>query len=144
MKKQDKSPLLLASIDVSASELVVAIANADPQPPSIKTHPNTATGHRQLLLQLTRQGDRNRVALESTGVYGLGVALHLQSHPQIEVMIVNPRAIKDFIRATMTRAKTDRVDVLGILDYLRRMPFVPWTPPAADVLSLQQITRRLT
>jgi len=44
----------------------------------------------------------------------------------------------------MTRAKTDRVDALGILDYLRRMPFAAWTPPAADVLALQQITRRLT
>ena len=49
-------------------------------------------------------------------------------------MVINPRAVKDFIRAAMTRAKTDRVDALGILDYLRRMPFTAWTPPAPDVL----------
>lgn len=147
MKKQATSPiknsLLLAAIDVGAAELVVATAAGD-TPSLVKTHPNTAVGHRQLLRELTRAGEHIQVALESTGVYGLAVALLLQAHPQIEVMIVNPRAIKDFIRATMTRAKTDRVDALGILDYLRRMPFVPWTPPSADVLGLQQITRRLT
>jgi transposase len=44
----------------------------------------------------------------------------------------------------MKRAKTDRVDALGILDYLRRMPCVAWRPPAAEVLALQQLTRRLT
>jgi transposase len=44
----------------------------------------------------------------------------------------------------MERAKTDRVDALGILDYLCRMPFMAWTPPPADVLALQAITRRLT
>jgi len=58
-------------------------------------------------------------------------------------MVVNPRAIKDFQRARLTRAKTDSVDALGILEFLQRMDFVPWTPPADAVLALQQIGRRL-
>jgi hypothetical protein len=33
----------------------------------------------------------------------------------VEVMVVNPRAIKDFTRACMQRAKTDAVDAGGIL-----------------------------
>jgi transposase len=36
-----------------------------------------------------------------------------------------------------------KVDALGLLDFLSRMPFVPWTPPAPEVLALQQITRRI-
>jgi len=49
-------------------------------------------------------------------------------------MVINPRAVRDFLRAGMKRAKTDKVDAQGILDYLRRMPFVPWNPPAAGSL----------
>jgi transposase len=82
--------------------------------------------------------------MESTGVYSLSLALHLQADARVEVMILNPRAVKDFLRARMQRAKTDKVDALGILDYLRRMPFKKWTPPEADVLALQALTRRLT
>jgi transposase len=54
-----------------------------------------------------------RVCLEATGVYSLNLALALQRTTRVEVMVVNPRAIKDFQRARLTRAKTDRVDALG-------------------------------
>jgi transposase len=40
-------------------------------------------------------------------------------------MVVNPRAIKDFARACMQRAKTDAVDAGGILEYLERMRLLP-------------------
>jgi transposase len=142
--KQANSPLLCAAVDVSARELVVAIGHDPMGLPCLHTYANTAAGHRQLLKQLTAKADRVRVAMEATGVYGLSLALRLQAQAGVEVMVINPRAVKDFIRAGMKRAKTDRVDALGILDYLRRMPFVAWAPPAADVLTLQQLTRRLT
>jgi transposase len=61
----------------------------------------------------------------------------------VEVMVVNPRAIKDFGRACMQRAKTDAVDAGGILDYLERMPFTAWQPPAPEILELQAINRRI-
>jgi transposase len=142
--KQVKSPFLWAAADVSARELVVAMTTDWDAPPRLQTYPNTTAGHHQLLKQLTAKADRVRVAMEATGVYGMTLALRLQAQPGVEVMVLNPRAVKDFIRAGMQRAKTDRVDALGILDYLRRMPFVAWTPPAPDVLALQQLTRRLT
>src|SRR6185295_2523702 len=72
-----------------------------------------------------RRGATARVCLEATGVYSLCLALALQRAERMEVMVVNPRAIKDFQRARLTRAKTDRVDALGILEFLRRMAFVP-------------------
>jgi transposase len=142
--KQAKSSQLLVAIDVSAQELVVASASTPDAAPSLRPYPNTAAGHQQLLRELGGKAERLRVAMEATGVYGLNLALTLQADPRVEVMVINPRAVKDFLRAGMKRAKTDRVDALGILEYLRRMPFVAWTPPAPDVLALQAITRRLT
>lgn len=138
-----KQPAIVrAGLDVGARELVVAILR-DGQPESPCTLPNTPVGHRQLLKLLTRRGAIARVCLEATGVYSLRLALALQRAERVEVMVVNPRAIKDFQRARLTRAKTDRVDALGILEFLQRMEFLPWTPPAAAVLALQQLGRRL-
>lgn len=148
MKQARKSPillpLLLVAIDVSATELVLAMAAPDEDPPLPCSYANTAAGHRRMLRELTSKAEHIRVAMEATGVYGLSLALHLQADPRLEVMVINPRAVKDFLRAGMKRAKTDKVDALGILDYLRRMPFAAWTPPAPDVFALQAITRRLT
>jgi transposase len=142
--KQAKSPFLWAAVDVSARELVVAMTTDWDAPPRLQTYPNTPAGHRVLLKHLTAKANGVRVAMEATGVYGMTLALRLQAQAAVEVMVINPRAVKDFIRAGMQRAKTDRVDALGILDFLRRMPFVAWTPPAEEVLALQQLTRRLT
>lgn len=135
---------LLAAIDVSAAELVVALRPAGATAPPTKTtpYPNTTAGHRALIKTLTAKGASARVILEATGVYSLGLALALDRAPGVEVMVVNPRASHDFQRARLTRAKTDRVDALGLLDFLARMPFVAWTPPAPEVLALQQLTRR--
>ena len=43
----------------------------------------------------------------------------------------------------MQRAKTDVVDAGVILDFLERMPFTPWQAPAAEILELQAINRRI-
>lgn len=70
-------------------------------------------------------------------------ALALHRAKNVEVMVVNPRAIKDFSRACMQRAKTDAVDAGCILEYLERMPFTAWQPPAPEILKLQAINRRI-
>ena len=144
MKQPAKTPTceVRAGIDVGARELVVAILR-DGRPETPCTLPNTPAGHRQLLRLLTRRGATARVCLEATGVYSLRLALALHRAARVEVMVVNPRAIKDFQRARLTRAKTDAVDAHGILEFLQRMEFVPWTPPADAVLALQQLGRRL-
>jgi transposase len=138
-----KQPSIVrAGLDVGATELVVALQrDSTLETPCIL--PNTPAGHRALLKLLTRRGAHARVCLEATGVYSLRLALALQRAERVEVMVVNPRAIKDFQRARLTRAKTDAVDALGILEFLQRMEFVPWTPPADAVLALQQLGRRL-
>jgi transposase len=141
-KPTKPAPQVRAGIDVGATELVLALQR-DGQLQPTRTLPNTPAGHRQLIRLLTARGAHARVCLEATGVYSLGLALALQRAPRVEVMVVNPRAIKDFQRARLTRAKTDHVDALGILEFLLRMDFTPWTPPPDSVLALQQLGRRL-
>ena len=129
-------------VDVASKELVCAMERAGQRMP-IATFANSAAGHRQFIRWATKGGHLARVCLEATGVYSLEFALALHQAKQIEVMVVNPRVIKDFARARMQRAKTDAVDAGTILDYLERMPFVAWQPPAVEILGLQAISHRI-
>lgn len=104
---------------------------------------NTAAGHQRLIQWLTRPGSPVRVVVEASGIYSLDLALALHEAHSVEVMVANPRALKDYRRAHMQRSKTDKVDATIICDYARRMPFTPWQPPSRDVLELQQIARRI-
>jgi len=129
-------------VDVDSEELVCAMQRAGQRQP-LARFANTAAGHKKFIRWATKGGRPARICLEATGIYSLEFALALHHAKNVEVMVVNPRAIKDFTRACMQRAKTDAVDAGGILDYLERMPFVAWQPPAAEVLQLQAINRRI-
>ena len=129
-------------VDVDSEELVCAMQCAQQRLP-LARFANTASGHKKFIRWATKGGHPVRVCLEATGIYSLEFALALHHAKNVEVMVVNPRAIKDFIRACMQRAKTDAVDAGGILDYLERMPFVAWQPPAPEILELQAINRRI-
>ncbi len=76
-----------------------------------------------------RRGRKVRVCLESTGTYGLDLALALHRAVGIEVMVLNPRAARNFAKALMRRSKTDPIDARVLREYVRRMEFVPWHPP---------------
>ncbi len=56
-------------------------------------------------------------------------------------MVVNPRAARDFARAMMQRSKTDKLDAAVLLEFVRRMPFQAWLPPAPEEFELR--TRRM-
>ena len=58
-------------------------------------------------------------------VKSLEVALALDLHSPTEVMVVIPRAIKNYAGARLQRAKTDPVDAQLILDFVQAMDFVP-------------------
>lgn len=141
-KSSVTTAVVLVAIDVAAASLVVA-SKRDGKAEAVATYANTPAGHRALIKTITARGARARVVLEATGIYSLGLALALDGAERVEVMVMNPRISKDYQRACGTRAKTDRVDALGLLDYLERMPFIRWTAPPERVLTLQQLTRRL-
>src|ERR1700694_3028262 len=129
-------------VDVD-SEALVSMMRRGGQRLPLARFANSAGGHKKFIRWATKGGRPARVCLEATGIYSLEFALALHHAKNVEVMVVNPRAIKDFTRACMQRAKTDAVDAGGILDYLERMPFSAWQPPAPEILELQAINRRI-
>jgi len=132
-----------AGVDISAESFAVAYEMPG-QPLKETCLDNSAAGHRKLCRLLTRGGRPARVCLEATGIYSLDLASALHRTPGIEVMVVNPRVTKDFMRARMHRTKTDATDAVAILEFVQRMPFTPWQPPAREILALRAIARRIT
>jgi len=134
---------VLVGIDVSADELVVAVEREGDVVP-VTSFENDAAGHRKLIRWLTKSGRPVRVCLEATGVYGLDLALALHSAKRVEVMVANPRAIKDFARAFLQRSKTDVLDARAILEFVKRMPFRAWQAPPVEILQLRAVSRRIS
>jgi transposase len=99
-------------VDVDSEELVCAMQRAGQRQP-LARFANTVAGHKKFIRWATKGGHPARVCLEATGIYSLQFALALHHAKNVEVMVVNPRAIKDFTRACMQRAKTDAVDAGG-------------------------------
>jgi transposase len=130
-------------IDVSAAELVVSCERAGTVLP-VARFANSTVGHGQLVRWLTKGRRGVCVALEATGIYSLDVALALERAPRIAVMVVNPRAARDFARACMQRGKTDAVDATVLRELVTRMPFVAWQPPPPAALALRALARRIT
>lgn len=129
-------------IDVSATELVVSISGIAAVENNL-IFSNTPSGYQQLIKRLTKQNRTASVGLESTGVYSQPVALALHGIKALTVHVLNPRAVKDFARASMARAKTDKQDASLIREYILRMDVEPWEPPRQAVRELQALSRRI-
>jgi len=84
-----------------------------------------------------------RVVIEATGIYHLDLAPALHETARVEVMVANPRAVRDFGRALFQRSKTDRTDAQVLRAFAGRMPFEPWAPPAPSILALRAPSRRI-
>ena len=141
MYKSHPGTHLAAGCDVSADTLDAARQTADRLEHA--RFPNTQTGHSALIRWLTAPGLPVRVVLEASGIYGLDLTLALHEADSIEVMVLNPRAAKDYRRAHMHRSKTDQIDAAVLCDYAQRMPFTPWQPPNEDAVELRWLSRRV-
>ncbi len=130
-------------IDVGSLEYVVTLRRSGQRGLMRKSFPNTERGRLWLCRYLSRPGHLVRVCLESTGVYGLDLAVELDSCPGVEVMVANPRAVRRFAQALMKRNKSDQVDGDVLEQFAVRMPFVGWTRPSAAALELRGISRRI-
>jgi transposase len=129
-------------IDVSAETFVIVVERRG----SLlgpKEFANDPAGHRKLCRSLSRGGRTARVCLEASGIYHLDLALALVRTPGIEVMVANPRAMRAFAQALAERSKTDPLDAGVSLEFLKRMPFQPWEPPAPEILALRALSRRI-
>ncbi len=132
----------LCGIDVSARELVVVVQRGG-QSESPRKFANTPQGHQELKRYLTRADSEVRVCLESTGLYGWDVALLLVADRRIQIMVANPRSVRNFAQALFERSKNDPIDARVLVEYVRRMPFQAWQPPAPAALEITALARRI-
>lgn len=130
--------IAICGLEVSARELVAAMGGK-----GVQRVANTAAGHRRLLAMLTRGGRRVNVVMEATGMYGLDVALVLSAGAGVQVMVANPRSVRDFAKAMMQRSKNDPLDAQVLREYGERMPFRAWQRPSKNRLALWSIVRRI-
>ncbi len=136
------SKLDTCGIEISAKELVVRLRRQEDLEPW-RNFTNTPEGHRGLLGYLRRAGRVVRVCMESTGLYGLDLALALSGQEGIEVMVANPRAVRHFAQAMMKRSKNDQIDAGVLEQFALHMPFQPWPRPSVAMLALHALARRL-
>lgn len=129
-------------IDVSAKTLHVAVQCEKTSWEGV--FDNSPQGHHRLLTKLRKKNaSQTHLVLESTGIYGLDLALRLADEPQMAVMVANPRAVHAFAQATLQRGKTDRLDARMLLQFVQCMDFRPWQPPSTAVLQLRQLCRHI-
>lgn len=134
--------LVYVGIDVSADWIDVT-REAVPDRRDHHRFDNDRSGYARLCQWIVSAGRRVRVAVESSGAYSFDLAVALHQADRVEVMVLNPRAAKDYRRAHMHRSKTDAVDAAVLCDYARRMPFRAWSPPSGAVVALRSIARRI-
>jgi transposase len=95
---------MFVGIDVAKAELVVGTRPAAER----WTVANDERGVRTLVERLTRDAP-TLIVLEATGGYELLAVAGLAA-AGLPVVVVNPRQVRDFARATGQLAKTDRID----------------------------------
>lgn len=95
---------MIVGIDVAKEELVVATGSRG----EVTTHRNDEAGVRALAQQL-RALAPELVVLEATGGYEL-LSVAALAAAQLPLVVVNPRQVRDFAKATGQLAKTDRID----------------------------------
>ena len=136
------SNLDTCGIEVSAKELVVRLRRQGDLEP-LRNFTNTPEGRETVVRYLRHAGRVVRVCLESSGLYGLDLALVLSAAPGVEVMVANPRAVRHFAHALMKRSKSDPVDAGVLEEFAARMPFQAWQRPSSAALALHALVRRL-
>ena len=95
---------MLVGIDVAKAELVVAVRPSGER----WTVPNDEAGVRALATQLKQLGPE-LIVCEATGGYEL-LSVGALLGEGLPLVVVNPRQVRDFARATGALAKTDRLD----------------------------------
>jgi transposase len=106
--KREKKPMtekpVCVGVDVAKNTLDVAFSNSN----GVQQFNNDYKGITSAIRYITGVKPA-KIILEATGHYELPMAASLQANC-LPVVIVNPRQVRDFARATGVLAKTDRID----------------------------------
>lgn len=133
-------------MDSSQPSVGIDVAKAtwdvDSDPPGLPTtSPKTEEGSRALLPQLQAVSP-HRIVVEATGGYELPVVRALVA-AALPVIVVNPRQVRDFAKATGQLAKTDTLDAPVLALFAARVhPPVRPQPTAATTALAALLARR--
>lgn len=123
-------------IDVAQATLdLVAVGGV--VPPSV---PNEAAGHAQLVAALTPLAP-TLIVCEATGGYEREVVTALAS-AGLPIVVVNPRQVRDFARATGQLAKTDQLDAAVLARFAQQVQPAVRPVPSAAQQQLQALVLR--
>ena len=123
-------------IDVSKATLDVGVRPSS----QAWSSPNEELGISSLVLRLKRIGPA-LVVLEATGGLELPVVAALGA-AGLPVVVVNPRQVRDFAKATGKLAKTDTLDAQVLALFAERVQPAPRPLPDADALVLSSLMAR--
>lgn len=131
--------MTFAGVDVAKDHLDLALVGRDERKPADR-FPNTATGIDQLVQRLT-EARPERVVLEATGGYERPVAAALAT-AELPVVVINPRQVRDFAKATGRLAKTDRIDASVLALFAERIRPEVRPLPSGDQRALSALVAR--
>jgi transposase len=127
---------MLAGIDVAKAELVMATRPSEER----WTVANDESGIRQLVDRLRSLGPE-LIVLEATGGYEL-VCVAALAAAGLPVVVVNPRQVRDFAKATGQLAKTDRLDAAVLALFAERVRPAVRPLPDAEAHELDALLTR--
>jgi transposase len=129
--------LLGVGIDISKARLDVAFSGDRPA----FSVANDPEGHAQIVQALKNIGVV-RIVVEATGGYERGLVAELAA-AGLPVVVVNPRQVRDFAKATGRLAKTDAIDarVLALFGVAIQPPVRPLDDQQTQVVA-ELLTRR--
>lgn len=123
-------------VDVSKATLDVAVRPADAQ----RSFPNDEMGIRALITEL-RALAPTQVVLEATGGYEVPVVSACAA-AGLPVIVVNPRAVRAFARATGQLAKTDQLDAAILARFAEQVRPAPRPLADAEQQELEALLTR--
>lgn len=134
-------------VDVSKAKLDVALRLGESRKWYAKQVVNDADGARRLLDWVRAKSGLTaadcRVVLEATGVYHESAALVFHE-AGCEVVIANPKRVRDYAKGKGLLTKTDAVDARTLAVYgAQGEELLAWAPPAQEVRILRALTARL-
>ena len=127
--------MLVIGIDVAKEKLDVALTDG------VEQFVNTSEGHAELLRRIADL-EVESIVLEATGGYERAVVAELAA-ARLPVVVVNPRQVRDFARATGQLAKTDAIDAVILAKFGRAVKPAQRRLPDAKTLAIKdQLARR--
>ena len=123
-------------IDVGQDELWVAVDGKKPRP-----FVHNKQGIKKMITWVKKYASNKHLhfCMEATGVYSYSLATNLHALDDVYISIINPAQIASFSKAQLRRVKTDKIDALVILDFVKSQKTLLWTPEPESLRKLYHL-----